>query len=123
MPRIQRDIIGAALSEDPVLELIDCADTARCSTAVAVAAAVERAGADIVINGQATGEDAFERLTWMNEVLLARPRLIIFSVADYGRSTVRYEMHPVASELGEASARDLLAAIQAAVREVRIPGR
>jgi hypothetical protein len=125
MPRIQRDIIGAALSEDPVLELIDGmdTDTARCSTAVAVAAAVERAGADIVINGQAAGEDAVERLAWINEVLLAHPGLVVFSVADYGRSTVRYEMHPVASELGEASARDLLAAVQAAVWERRIPGR
>jgi hypothetical protein len=123
MPRIQRDIIGAALAVDPRLEVIDWTDTARCSSAVAVAAAVERTGADIMIDGQATGGHPEEHPAWVSEVFLAHPRLIVFSVADYGRSTVRYQLHSAASALGEASARDLLAAIKAAVRERRPPGR
>jgi hypothetical protein len=100
MPRLQIDIIQAALANEPAVELVgdvpgDAADGALAAT-----------GADVAILG-----DGDEPPLTPLGLLDGHPRLKVLSVSGTGGTAMLYEYRPVVTRLGEASPRALVDAI------------
>jgi hypothetical protein len=105
MPRLQADIIRAALAAEPAVELVGEASAPAATEAVAAT------GAQVAILG-----DGETLPTTAFDLLAADPRLKVLGMTGAGREAVLYECRPVMTRLGEASPGVLLDAIIRAVR-------
>ena len=110
MPRLQADVIRAALAAEPTIEVV-----AEIGADELPAAAAR--GAHVAIVG---GEGA--QAPTALDLLAAEPQLKVFGVAESGRRAVLYECRPVATPLGEVSPRLLVQAILRAVEAERPRG-
>jgi len=88
MPRLQADVIRAALAAEPTIEVV-----AEIGADELPAAAAR--GAQVAIVG---GEGA--QAPTALDLLAAEPQLKVFGVAESGRRAVLYECRPVATPLG-----------------------
>jgi DNA-binding NarL/FixJ family response regulator len=106
-PRLQTDLISAALAAEPAVELVGQAG------ADAAADAVPAAGARVVIVGLEGGADPPGLVL---SLLALDPRLKVLGVTSSSGQAVLYELRPTARSLGEVSPRTLVEAIVAAAR-------
>lgn len=100
MPRLQIDIIQAALANEPAVKIVgevpgDAADNALAAT-----------GADVAILG-----DSDEPPVTALGLLDSHPRIKVLSVSGTGGRAVLYEYRPMITRLGEATPRVLVDAI------------
>ena len=115
LPRMLRDIVHAVVRAQPDLDLVVDAGTDRADVVPAdvLPRAVGAAGAHVAIVGLES-----DALTATYDVVLyAHPRLRILALTAAGRSAVAYELRPLHTPLGDASADALLAAIRAVVAD------
>jgi DNA-binding NarL/FixJ family response regulator len=104
VPRMLREIIAGTLSTQSDMALVG-----EVSDPEALADAVTRTGADVVIWGAEGCDPAAVR--WLLET---RPTLKVLGVEDDGRRMLLHELQPHTSPLGELSAEALLTSIRAA---------
>jgi len=103
MPRILRDIIVQAVSDEPDLEIV-----ALEERGAALRQTVDSSKADFVIAG---ADYDFHEVA---QVLQERPRLRVLAVAGHGREAFLYELCPTRTPLGEVSPRTIVEAIRRA---------
>lgn len=105
-PRLQADLIGDALADEPAVELVGQVG------ADAAADAVAATGAQVVVVGLDAGADPPDLVL---SLLARHPRLKVLGVTSSGGQAVLYELRPQARSLGEVSPRTLVEAVVAAV--------
>jgi DNA-binding NarL/FixJ family response regulator len=101
MPRVLRDIVVAALVDEPDLEIVGGQGGTLGQT-------VASSQADFVIAG------ADYDFAEVARVLDERPRLRVLAVAGHGREAFLYELRPTRTPLGEVSPRAIVEAIRSA---------
>ena len=101
MPRVLRDIVVAALVDEPDLEIVGGHGGTLRQTVASSQAVFVIAGADY---------DFAE----VARVLDERPRLRVLAVAGHGREAFLYELRPTRTPLGEVSPRAIVEAIRSA---------
>ena len=107
MPRMMRELVGAAVSDAPDITLVGSAQSGE-----PLAASLDRTTADVLIVG--VPEEGF---SWNVDTLLyEHPRLTLLMIGEDGRSTALHELRPHTLALGEVSPTELVDAIRASAR-------
>ena len=107
MPRMMRELVGAAVSDAPDITLVGSSQNGE-----PLAASLNRARADVLIveardEGISSNFDA---------LLYDHPRLTLLTIGEHGRSTALHELRPHTLALGEVSPTELVDAIRASAR-------
>lgn len=108
MPRLQTDVIRAALTAEPAVEVVGDVPRDRAGDAVAAT------GAQVAIVGDG---DVLPAIAL--DLLATHPGLKVLGMTGAGGQAVLYECRPVATRLGQASPRLLVEAILGAARPRR----
>ena len=107
MPRMMRELVGAAVSDAPDITLVDSGQGGE-----PLSASLDRTRADVLIVGI---QD--ERLSSSFDALLYdHTRLALLTIAEHGRSTELHELRPHTVALGDVSPTELVDAIRSSAR-------
>jgi DNA-binding NarL/FixJ family response regulator len=107
MPRMLRELVGAAVTEAPDISLVGDVDAGD-----EIAASLDRTDADVLIVSvpDERARASFEPLLYRN------PRLTLLTIGANGRSVALHELRPHTVTLGDVSPTELVAAIRESAR-------
>jgi DNA-binding NarL/FixJ family response regulator len=107
MPRMMRELVGAAVSGAPDITLVGSAHGGE-----PLAASLDRTTADVLIVGVPHNGIS----STIDSLLYDHPRLTLLTIGEHGRSTELHELRPHSIALGEVSPTELVDAIRASAR-------